>query len=215
MESIKLQEPLIKIYEHFIVFDQIITTLILLFVTFVGTNSFLLLFYNRLLFFIFRFFFVFNFFIFWFPFFNFLFSFFVLSFYLSFFIVRFRFLFSVFQFFDFRFSIFVFCFLFFVFRFSFFFTIFSFFTIFFLIVVLRQASSARRPSCKLAGPRFILFYFKYAPHRIPSMSSCAVQFTRQIDKKNDTGRLSSSRKRIFFCKCYKNLSKKPFHRSPK
>ena len=173
MEYIKLQEPLIKIYEHFIVFDQIITTLILLFVTFVGTNSFLLLFYNRLLFFIFRFFFVLNFFIFWFPFFNFLFSFFVLSFYLSFFIVRFRFLFSVFRFliFVFRFSFFAFCFSFFAFRFS------CIVLIFYFSFFLSLPFCARRaPSkCKLAGLLFaerseaseaswqflFLFYFIY------------------------------------------------------
>ena len=107
------------------------------------------------------------------------------------FIFYFSFLGFRFSFFDFQFSFsylvfrflffdFVFCFLFFVFRFSFF---------FFCIVVLRQASSARRPlfaersEAREASWQFLFFFifFKYVPQRIPSMSSWSVQFTHQID----------------------------------
>ena len=101
------------------------------FVTFVSTNSFLLLFYNRLLFFVFRF--LFSFLIFHFLLFVFQFSVSVFRFHFLFFVYRFSFFV-----FHFSFSFFVFGFSFIDFRFSLF--------IFFCIVVLRQASSARRPS---------------------------------------------------------------------
>ena len=130
------------------------------------------------------------------------------------FIFYFSFLGFRFSFFDFQFSFsylvfrflffdFVFCFLFFVFRFSF----------FFCIVVLRQASSARRPSFysqneakqarRPGNSCFIFLYYiiLYDNERyfwILSSSTCSVHFAHQIDlKKRDSDGFFVEKKNLF------------------
>ena len=105
----------------------------------------------------------------------------------------FRFQFFFFSFFIFRFSFFVFCFFFF--RSTFFF---------------RYRRSA--PG-ELRTPALV-YILTNATFEYQACHLVRYILLVKLISKNVTGRLSSSRKTIFFCKCYKNLSKKPFHRSP-
>ena len=67
----------------------------------------------------------------------------------------------------------------------------------------------------VAIPLFILYFYILTNATFEYQAYHLVRYILLIKliEKNVTGRLSSPRKTIFFCKCYKNLSKKPFHRS--
>ena len=130
-----------------------------------------------------------------------------IAFQLSVFFCRFHFLFFIFRFsfFVFRFSVFVFvfCFPFFVFWFRFLLFVFRF-SLFVFFLHRRSAPG------ELCSPALVLYFnfFNFA-RNVPFKLFWLQQFSSIISET-----LPSARKRIFFCKCYKNLSKKHFHRSP-
>ena len=119
---------------------------------------------------------------------------------------HFTFLF-IFSFFVSHFSFFVYHFLFFVFQCS----VFGFFVfrsrffefIFFFFFLWRSAPG------ELCSPALVLFYFILTNANFEYQACHLVRYILLIKliSKNVTGRLSSSRKTIFFCKIYNNLSK--------